>query len=167
MNKSFWVLTNTSTTNLSILGTNIDIPHQVNNPYIPNYMKPSYTKQIGFAFVKKNNAVDFSDVDIHKKKIVRCSSNELVYTKANVYDLPDYSLYPINIIEPNSEDTNTFLTKLVVSTMIHFFVINNIFESDRFLTLQGFFIDPTPQIEEEHVELFMEMLENNYLKNDC
>jgi len=166
MNKSFWILTNTSSSHLSLLGTNIDIKHQVNNPYIPNYMKPSYTKQIGFAFVNKRHAIDFLKVDIHKKKIIKSSSNEMVYEKSNVYDLPDYSLYPLNILEHNSNDNNTYLTKLVVSTMIHFFVVNNIFESDRFLTLQGFFIDPTPQIEEEHVELFMQILENNYLNSN-
>lgn len=109
MNKSFWVLTNTASTNLSILGTNIDINHQVNNPFIPNYMKPSYTKQIGFAFTRQNHAVAFSTVDIHKKKIIKSSSNEIVYGKSNIYDLPDYSLHPVNIIEPNSSNEHTLV----------------------------------------------------------
>ena len=163
MNKSFWILTNKSSSNLSVLGKNVDISRQMNNPYIPNYMNPTYTKQMAFAFMQKNKAVDFMGVDIHKKKILSASASELVFENENSYDLPDHLCIPLNLFQENDDTiTDRFLTKLVLSSMVHFFVIENVFQTDSRLTLDGFVVNPTPQIEEEHVELFLHILEENY-----
>jgi len=169
MNKSFWVLTNSPCTSEKALYSTSYINNKYNPKEITGFMYPKYHTPLTFIFPTKEDAQSFSKYQVHKRYMYECGPKTITFQQEYMYkpknDTVDY--FPIKLIDIDDDSLNNlFIKQMVVTTMLHFFVVEEVIQSHKFLTLQGFVLDPTPEIDDEHIELCMQLLEYNFLRSE-